>query len=352
MPEKNRMSSVLVSRFSALGDIALTIPSLYEACEANPDCHFFMLTRKHPSSMFINPPENLTVVAVDFENYKGINGIWRLSQSLIRRYQIDTYVDLHDVLRTKLLRLFLRLQGVKVRHLNKGRRKKKALTRASHKIVVPLKTTVERYNDVFRKAGIVRKPTFKNIFGGKKGDTALFAAASAPKKESEKWLAVAPFARHKGKMYPLENLEKVIEHYNAKEGFRIFMFGAGEQEVLAIDGLAARYPSVVNVARSGIGIEGELALLSHCDVMLSMDSANMHLASLTGLRVVSVWGATHPFCGFMGWHQDEHDAVQLDMTCRPCSVFGNKPCARGDYHCLWGITPMMIIQKIDAGLSV
>ncbi len=36
----------------------------------------------------------------------------------------------------------------------------------------------------------------------------------------------------------------------------------------------------------------------------------MHLASLTGTRVVSVWGATHPYCGFMGWQQKEEDAIQ------------------------------------------
>lgn len=105
----------------------------------------------------------------------------------------------------------------------------------------------------------------------------------------------------------------------------------------------------MNMARAGIGIRAELALLSHCNVMLSMDSANMHLASLVGLRTVSVWGATHPYAGFMGWNQQMHDAVQLDMVCRPCSVFGNKPCARGDYHCLNGIPPSLIIEKIEGG---
>lgn len=78
-----------------------------------------------------------------------------------------------------------------------------------------------------------------------------------------------------------------------------------------------------------------------------MDSANMHLASLVGLRTVSVWGATHPYTGFLGWRQRTRDVVQLDMTCRPCSVFGDRPCFRGDYHCLAGITPKMIIEKLE-----
>lgn len=160
-------------------------------------------------------------------------------------------------------------------------------------------------------------------------------------------MAVAPFAKHKGKIYPIENLERVIEHFSRKEGCRIFIFGFGEQEKETIAKLSRRYAGVVNMAEAQLGIAAELALLSHCDVMLSMDSANMHLASLVGLRTVSVWGATHPYTGFLGWRQRTRDVVQLDMTCRPCSVFGDKPCLRGDYHCLAGITPKMIIDKLE-----
>jgi ADP-heptose:LPS heptosyltransferase len=91
--------------------------------------------------------------------------------------------------------------------------------------------------------------------------------------------------------------------------------------------------------------------MSFFDAMISMDSANMHLAALVGTRVVSIWGATHPFCGFMGWRQRKEDAVQLDMVCRPCSVFGNRPCRRGDFHCMYGISPERIIQTLDAGAN-
>ena len=90
----------------------------------------------------------------------------------------------------------------------------------------------------------------------------------------------------------------------------------------------------------------ELILMSHLDVMVSMDSSNMHMASLVGTKVVSIWGATHPYAGFMGWRQSEENAVQLDMPCRPCSVYGNKPCLRGDYACMNNISPEMIIEKI------
>jgi ADP-heptose:LPS heptosyltransferase len=95
----------------------------------------------------------------------------------------------------------------------------------------------------------------------------------------------------------------------------------------------------------------ELILMSHLDVMLSMDSANMHLASLTGIPVVSIWGATHPYAGFMGWNQTKDNAIQADLDCRPCSIFGQKPCKRGDYACMTMIKPETVVEKVNTLLQ-
>lgn len=347
MPRNKEQRAVLISRFSALGDVAMTLPSVYDACAANPDIQFYFLTRHHPAQVFINRPANLTPAPVNLENYKGVQGLWRLAKALKKRYGITDYIDLHDVVRTKFLRLFMRLQGVKVKSIDKGRRSKKELTRRTNKMVVQLKPMPERYREVFYKGGIALANDFESLFGNGKGDFSDFSKITGNKKGDEKWIAIAPFAKHKGKIYPVELLERVVEHFDRRGGVRMFLLGFGEEEKTIIARLAARYKSVINMAEANLGIPAELSLLSHCDVMLSMDSANMHLASLVGLRVVSVWGATHPYTGFLGWKQRTRDVVQLDMTCRPCSVFGDKPCARGDYHCLAGITPKMIIERLE-----
>jgi ADP-heptose:LPS heptosyltransferase len=91
--------------------------------------------------------------------------------------------------------------------------------------------------------------------------------------------------------------------------------------------------------------------MNQMDLMVSMDSANMHLASLVNTPVISIWGATHPYAGFYGFNQDESNAIQIDLPCRPCSIFGNKPCCRGDYACLRQITPEMIVKKVESILS-
>ena len=92
--------------------------------------------------------------------------------------------------------------------------------------------------------------------------------------------------------------------------------------------------------------------MSHLNVMLSMDSANLHLASLVGTPVVSVWGATHPYAGFMGWGQSTDNAVQIDLPCRPCSVYGSKPCVRGDFACMNQIEPADIVKRLEKFLEI
>lgn len=334
-------------RFSALGDIAMAIPPLYDACRACPDCRFIFLTRTHPARLFINPPANLTVVGIDTDLYKGAVGLRRLFASLRRQYAPDTVVDLHDVLRTKILRTFFRLSGARVAVIRKGRAEKRRLTRRGKKIMLPLKPTLERYADTFRRAQIQAMPIFRSIFDTVPPDTALYSSVAPQPKNGGRWVAIAPFARHKGKVYPEELMRQVAERIAAVPGVRVFLFGAGEREKEILARWADGHDNMVSMAGASLGLAAELALLASCDVMVSMDSANMHLASLAGVPVVSVWGATHPYAGFMGFGQSLDNAVQLDMICRPCSVFGDRPCMRGDYHCMRGISPALIAGKVE-----
>ena len=96
-----------------------------------------------------------------------------------------------------------------------------------------------------------------------------------------------------------------------------------------------------------MSLNEELQQISKLKTMISMDSANMHLASLVGTRCVSVWGSTHHFAGFLGYGQSVDDVVEVkDLTCRPCSVFGDKPCYRGDWACLQELDIQKINDKI------
>lgn len=339
--------TALVVRFSALGDVAMTIPVLYSACLCYPDTLFVMVTRRHMKSLFVNKPDNLEVIGIDTkEEYAGIAGMKRLMQELIDAYKPSVLIDLHDVLRTKLMRFFARLCRIKTETINKGRNHKRALTRRYGKVMLPLTSSRARYREAFYKAGYPITLKFNGLYGDGKAPDSDYAKITSPKPEGIKWVGIAPFAAHKGKIYPTEMMEKVVKMIAARGDCRIFVFGAGEHERKVAEDWEAKFPCVTSLADKRYGFEAELALLSHIDAMVTMDSANMHLAALTRTPTISVWGATHFYCGFKGWHQSENDMVQLPLPCRPCSVFGNKKCFRGDWLCLNGIRPEAIYDKV------
>lgn len=347
-----RLGSVLVARFSALGDVAMTVPVLYSAARCYPDVEFTFVTRASMASIFVNPPHNLKVIGINLAEYKGVAGLYRLFRELRRNTRFEAFIDLHDVLRTRLLRIFCRLCGIPAVSINKGRKGKRALTRRNNKVLLPLVSSRARYRQAFHAIGLPVESRFDGLFGPRpaKGDQALFSHIHPPKALGERWIGIAPFAKHEGKIYPPELMEEVVAELAADQRNRIFLFGGGKEESRILGSWAEKHPRTISLAGMKAGFPVELALVSQLDVMVSMDSANMHLASLVATPVVSVWGATHPYCGFKGWRQAEADIIQLPMTCRPCSVFGNKPCFRHDYHCLRGIKPQLIVTRVQAHL--
>ena len=137
-----------------------------------------------------------------------------------------------------------------------------------------------------------------------------------------------------------ENL--VVENKNQK----IFLFGGGDKEIKLLNQLQNQHENVIVLAGK-LKFKQELDVISNLDTMLSMDSGNAHIAAMLGVKVITLWGATHPYAGFMGWKQLPVNTVQLDLSCRPCSVYGQKPCWRGDYACLRDIKPEQVIAKIE-----
>ena len=339
---KPKYKNVLLIRFSAIGDVAMTVPVIHSVAQAYPDVLFTVLSNQRFAPFYSGTPGNVSFMGVDLKkDYHGFGAMLKLFLKL-RKCHFDAVADLHGVLRTTALSIFFRLAFKKVRRIDKDRRSRKRITRQHNKDLSQRLTSFERYQIVLEKLGFSFELRFSSIFGQGKGD--LSAISFMGPKECP-WIGIAPFAAHKGKIYPLYLMEEVVAQIDSSYLCRQFVFAYGKERIL-VEEWAKKYRSV-ELIDTRLGMSGELILMSHMDVMLAMDSSNMHLASLAGTPVVSVWGATHPFAGFMGWNQKADDAVQRDMPCRPCSIFGNKPCLRGDYACLSDIDGETIIRNIE-----
>ncbi len=338
---------LLIIRFSALGDIAMAVPVVASLARQYPDLRITVLSRPFARVLFEGLAPNVGFMGADIKKeYAGLRGMNALYRRLVAK-NITAVADFHNILRSNYLRLRFNLGHYHVAHINKHRRGKHRLTRNNDKVMEQQPTSFHNYLEVLARLGYTVEPTFTSIFPPEGGHLRLLPHVIGEKKKFQQWIGIAPFAAHKGKIYPEQNMEKVIVQLIQRHpSCRIFLFGGGGDEKVVIDGWAEKYKNCVNASAVVGGLKNELILMSHLDVMISMDSANMHLASLTATPVVSIWGATHPFAGFMGWHQNPDNAIGLNLPCRPCSVYGNKPCLRGDYACLKNISPEMVLEKV------
>ncbi|CAH8282803.1 ADP-heptose:LPS heptosyltransferase [Mariniflexile fucanivorans] len=307
---------ILVIRLSAMGDVAMTVPVLRAFTQQYPDVKITVLTRAF-FSPFFRELENVSVFPAEVNgNHKGIVGLYKLSKEL-KNLGIDAIADLHNVLRTNILKTFF--FGKRFVQIDKGRAEKKALISGEN--FQQLKTTHQRYADVFEALGFklnLSNPTFpkKAILNEKikilLGDT------------SKKLIGIAPFAAHEGKMYPLDVMKDVIKTLSKE--YKVILFGGGKKETDILNEVKTTFENVINVAGK-LTLTEELDLISNLHLMLSMDSGNAHLAAMLGVKVVTIWGVTHPFAGFAPFNQPEEYALLSDRNKYPkipTSVYGNK----------------------------
>ncbi|MGY3052498.1 ADP-heptose:LPS heptosyltransferase [Pedobacter sp. UYEF25] len=335
---------IIVLRFSAMGDVAMVASVLKEFTVQNPTVQVIMVSRPQFEAFFTEI-NGVTFHAIHPRTvHKGLVGLFKLYQEL-KHFQAIGVADLHDNIRSRILSGFFRLAGVKIRRIDKGRKDKKALTRIEHKIFKQLKQTVERYADVFRAFGFNLQLSHKLLKDQKKLPK---TAENLFKNTAFKKIGISPFAQHKYKMYSLEKMEQVITELE-KMQLEIFIFGGGQTE----QGIAQHWESDYTNIHNLIGqftLEEELAIISNIDLMLSMDSSGMHLASLVGIPVISIWGPTHPYAGFLGYGQQQNDCLQINHPNRPTSIYGNKPCLCGVDPCIDLVDSTDIVNKIKEKL--
>lgn len=335
---------LLIIRTSAMGDVAMTAPVLTGMRKQYPDADLVFLTRSAFKPFFASI-KGMDFLFPDFKKrHKGFLGLFRLFLDIRKHGKIDYVIDLHDVARSKLLRLLFQLSGVPVSVIDKGRKEKKAVTRG--KIKTPLKHSVERYHDVFAKAGFPVTPTEGPWIIP--SSEALGRVDSIINPDETLNIGVAPYAKHKLKVWPEENMIGLLNKISEKHKTKYFLFG-GPEESERLDSFRRLVPGSVNMGGK-LKLDEELALMSKLDLMIAMDSSNMHMAALVGTKVISIWGGTHPLSGFGAWMQPKEYSVGIpaeELTCRPCTTFGKGECRRGDFACMNWQTPELVLREIN-----
>jgi ADP-heptose:LPS heptosyltransferase len=335
---------LLVIRTSAMGDVALMTPVIKGMREQFPDAELVIITRP-VFKPFFSSIEGLTLIFPDLKKrHKGFLGLFRLFKDISRQSHIDHVIDLHDVLRSKLLRSFFRLSGVAVSVIDKGRGEKRSLINGKKK--ARLKHSVERYCDVFAKAGFPVVPSKgSGIVASQRIKSDVLFVQGVP---GELNIGVAPYAKHILKVWPESNMVELLQLIAASYKCRFWLFG-GTEDSEKLTQLQTKIKGSTNLAGK-LSLEEELSFMSNLDLMIAMDSSNMHMAALVGTKVISIWGGTDPLAGFSGWMQPDDFSIRIpieELTCRPCTIYGKGVCKRGDFACMNWLTPEIVFKKIE-----
>ena len=314
----------LIIRFSTLGNVAMTVPVVASLSRRYPDDKFIVASKKELGAMFAQLPNVEFYEVNNHLKWKGVVQLWRDLKD-----RVDSVIDLQDWHRTRILDLLMQLSGKRVTKVHYGRLRKQLITQLGW-LRRQLPTEFDRYQDAFRRAGLKTDTDFEALPVNQ-------AAAKVVKerfgKKQGRWIGIAPFAKSRSNMLPYRVTKEVIQKLTDDPKTRVFLFGAGRIECEMLRQWSSVFPRTESIAGS-LQLEEELELMRQLDVMICMDSANQHLSSLVGLRAVSVWCATHPMIGFMGWKQKPEDIIQRnDLHCRPCTCHGTNHCRYGNYAC-------------------
>ena len=331
-----------------MGDVAMTVPVLRALVLQHPETKITVVSRPSFQAFFADIP-NVNFFGVDLnQRHKGFFGLLRLFFDL-RKLEIDLVADLHNVRRSKVVRILFALSGKKVAATDKGRAEKKALTRLTNKVFAPLKPMAERHVDTFQQLGFsidITHPKFP--------EKAVLSEEiiSFTGTKNQNWIGIAPFAHYESKVYPQDLMQHVIDALAENKNNHLFLFGGGATEIQKLQQLQNKHDNVIVVAGK-LAFEAEIQLISNLDIMLSMDSGNSHIAAMFGVKVITLWGATHPYAGFKPFNQPDAFCLTADRTqypLLPTSIYGNKK-VKGYDEVMRTILPSQVVEKINSNLT-
>lgn len=345
MPHK--IQHIAVIRLSAMGDVAMTVPVILALVDQHPEVKITVVSRPFFKPLFENIPNVHFFSVHTHHQHKGVLGLFRLYRDL-KKLKVDYIADLHNVLRSKVIRTLFALSGKKVAFTDKGRAEKAALTRSKDKVFQPVKPMIERHLATFESLGFtieMEQPYFlaKEVIP--------LRAQQILGEKNHKWLGIAPFAHYESKTYPLDLMKKVVDALAQNPSLKIILLGGGKEEAEVMENIAKHHENCFNFA--GImSFEHELQLISNLDVMLSMDSGNAHLASLFGVPTITLWGATHPYAGFAPYNQSPENCLVSDREqypMLPTSAYGDKK-VEGYEEAMRTISVETVVEKVNAVL--
>lgn len=346
------MRRILIIRLSAIGDVAMLIPILYGVCRSNLDCRFTLLTQPMLTSLLIDAPDNLEAMVIDIKRgEKNFLGLLKFAYR-VRQEQFDTIIDLHNVIRTKVIYFLSRVfSHTTYTKIDKHRKDRKQLI--LEKQITDLPSMPSLYKQTLSNVDINMDFEVKPIIisPDKLSNIKTFIDLNISNFNIVTNIGLAPFASKKSKSVNIDIIKDIVKNLINNTDSNIIIFGASINDDDNTKQLLSISDRIISID-GRLDLMQEIALISKLNCMISMDSANMHFASMVGVPVVSLWSGTVPQAGFLGLFQKKCDTiVAKNIDCSPCSIFGTNTCKREDFICCSSINADEVVLKVKNYLN-
>ena len=325
---------ILVIRFSSIGDIVLTTPVVRTLKTQIGDVEVHYLTKEQYRSILEENPY--------------VSKVWTLPDSLtslasqLRREKFDWVIDLHNNIRTRIIRL---LVGRPSKSFSKLNISKWLLVNAKINRL-PNRHIVDRYMDTVSHLNVKMDTLGLDYFIPEKDE---IETGWLPQSHRMGFVAVVIGGKHATKRLPTKRLIELCDRINKP----IVLLGGKEDQLIGdeIERFFKVDPSVESekerVLREDLGKKAEVynacgkfnlnqsaSILKESIVVFSHDTGLMHIAAALGKKIYSIWGNTIPEFGMYPYRTQFVIFENKKLKCRPCSKIGFSQCPKGHFKCM------------------
>lgn len=327
------MRSILVIRFSSLGDIILTEPIVRALRDNYGEAEILFLTKARYAEL------PAMFAAVDETHTLDEDGNLSALTKRLKELDVDLIVDLHNNPRSAYVRSKLGIPAVR----SQKEWFKRVLTVRWKRLGVQPKHQIERCAEAVKKLGITVEVAPPRIVVPHTARE-WWAEQKPNNQQLSDYYVLAAGASYETKRAPDELLEGIHRELHSVFGYPVvFVGGAAEQKFL--ESLARKLNPPPAGVFANLSFSNVAAILQDSRFVISNDSGLAHLAAAVEAPVVALFGPTHPILGFRPLGTRSH-AYTVNEYCSPCSLHGNRPCYRQERFCFTRMQPNDIAQVV------
>jgi len=336
--EKNNIKKILVIQTAFIGD-AILCTTIYKGIKKIlPHCSIDVLAIPQTSNLFQNNPHISNVYEFDKREFKKRIYSFLKIQNIIRVNKYDAAISIQSSLTSSILML---LGMIKIRI---GYPRQKLLTHSIKSIKgLHLRKRVLR---LLEPLGGHNLDDQTELYWGEGESERIDEILNG--RDSSKFIAIAPGSAQFTKQWPKEYFASLIKSLE-QNGWIIFLIGGKEDRTLSEEIIESKSLSSVNLA-GDLSILESAALISKMDLVISNDSAPLHIANAVQTDVFAIFGPTVKDFGFYPY-RDNGRILEVNLDCRPCGKHGGDKCPLEHFKCMVDLTPEQVYKEVVGKFS-